>query len=206
MLPATRWSSSTPSRRSGPGRERAHLVVAGGRRRRGARRRRPRCAGRRPTPSRPARRRARLPRGCGSPRATRAFAPDDRATARRGAAILGDARPSSTAARPAARARARGGSACRRPRTCPAGCGSASPARCARAAPPRRRRARPASPVNPDARCSTRRPGVASRWGYWAAVRSGPSIGPDRIPPGGGVKRSSRSARARPASTSPACA
>jgi PAS domain S-box-containing protein len=39
------------------------------------------------------------------------------------------------------------------------------------------------SPLNPDARCSTRRPGTAARCGYCAAVRSGPSIGPERMPP-----------------------
>ena len=75
LVPGTRWSTSTPIRRPGPGRERRAPRPRGRRRRRGARRRRPRPAGRRPTPSRRARRRAGPRRRSATPRATRARAP-----------------------------------------------------------------------------------------------------------------------------------
>ena len=58
LEPATRWSTSTPTRRSGPGPEVAQVLGEVVDAARGTPRRRPRCAGRRPRPSRRARRRA----------------------------------------------------------------------------------------------------------------------------------------------------
>ena len=81
----TRWSTRTPSRRSGPGAEAAHGALRGHRCRAGARRRCPPPAGRHPRPSPPVRRRACLPPRSGWPWPPARALPGDLDRARGGA-------------------------------------------------------------------------------------------------------------------------
>ena len=108
----------------------------------------------------------RRPRGCPTPCASsrrRARSPDARG-----------APPASTARR--------GGPRCRRPRTRRRGWGTGARARSGRAARRRYRRAPPARPRTRWRGAARGRPGRAGSAGYVAAARSGPSIGPARMP------------------------